>query len=91
MRVETKNPLTGQINHTNSCYFTMIAKDENGNKKSVPGLIIENEVQLRRFYEGMYLKQLAMEKRKILKSDFSHISLDELRQNCSKEKCSILI
>jgi acyl-CoA hydrolase len=90
MRVETKNPITGQVNHTNSCYFTMLAKDEIGNKKSVPGLIIENEVQLRRFCEGMYLKQLSIEKRKILRSDFNHIPLEELRNNCSGEKCSIL-
>jgi hypothetical protein len=68
----------------------MLAKDEIGNKKSVPGLIIENEVQLRRFCEGMYLKQLSIEKRKILRSDFNHIPLEELRNNCSGEKCSIL-
>ena len=31
IRVESLNPISGKVNHTNSCYFTMAAKDESGN------------------------------------------------------------
>ena len=63
IRVETLNPKTGIAQHTNSCYFTMAAKDDDGNLIAVPGLAIETETQLRRFCEGIELKKLAKQKR----------------------------
>lgn len=62
IRVETLNPKTGVMQHTNSCYFTMAAKDDEGNLIAVPGLEIETETQLRRFCEGIELKKLAKQK-----------------------------
>jgi acyl-CoA hydrolase len=48
VRVEAENPYTGEINHTASAYLTIVALDENGRPKEVPGLIIETEEELRR-------------------------------------------
>jgi uncharacterized protein (TIGR00369 family) len=50
IRVEAENIQTGKIKHCNSSYFTMVAKDENGNSVAVPGLIISNTEEVRRFY-----------------------------------------
>lgn len=50
MRVEALNPRNGQTKHTNSCYFTMAAKNEEDQLIQVPGLILENETHIRRFY-----------------------------------------
>ena len=50
IRVEAENIRTGKIKHCNSSYFTMVAKDESGNSVAVPGLIISNTEELRRFY-----------------------------------------
>ncbi len=91
MRVETKNPKTGVIRHTNSCYFTMLAKNELGKKIVVPGLIIETEKELRRFYEGKYLREISIAKRKTLESDFNQLKVDELKENCKTESCMITI
>jgi uncharacterized protein (TIGR00369 family) len=91
MRVETKNPKTGVIRHTNSCYFTMLAKNELGEKMTVPGLIIETEKELRRFYEGKYLREISIAKRKTLESDFNQLKVDELKENCKTENCMINI
>lgn len=91
MRVETKNPKTGVVCHTNSCYFTMLAKNENGEKTPVPGLIIETELQLRRFCEGKYLREISITKRKILESDYKQFDIEQLREKCLSENCSIRI
>jgi uncharacterized protein (TIGR00369 family) len=91
IRVESLNPRTKVTKHTNSCYFTMAAKDENGNLTEVPGLIIENEVQLIRFCEGKMIKKFSKEKRELLKSDLVNLSSDEKNALCINEKCQLVI
>ncbi len=49
MRVEAENIQTGVIKHCNSSYFTMVAKDEQGNNVPVPGLILDSVDDIRRF------------------------------------------
>jgi uncharacterized protein (TIGR00369 family) len=89
MRVEALNPKTDEIKHTNSCYFTMAAKDDNGELIDVPGLIIENEIQLRRYAEAKELKTISLKKRKMLKSDFNHKTINDLKNDFKDDKCKI--
>ena len=89
MRVEALNPKTDQIKHTNSCYFTMAAKNEQGNLVAVPGLIIESELELRRFAEARELKEMSLKKRQMLHSDFNHKTLHDLKQEFKDSKCII--
>lgn len=49
VRVESENVTTGEIKHCNSSYFTMVAKDENGKNKAIPGLIVKDKQGMRRF------------------------------------------
>ena len=90
IRVESLNPISNKVSHTNSCYFTMAAKDETGNLTKVPGLIIESETQLRRFCEGMELKKLSKQKRAMLKSDLNGFSIEQLKSICSDENCELV-
>ena len=90
MRVEALNPRNGQTKHTNSCYFTMAAKNEEDQLIQVPGLILENETHIRRFYEGMKLKEFSLHKRKMMQSDFSDISLEEMKKFCLEQRCQIV-
>jgi len=53
IRVESQNIRTGEIKHCNSSYFSMVAKDETGKGVQVPGLIISNEKDLRRFLRSI--------------------------------------
>ncbi len=62
IRVEAENIQTGMIKHCNSSYFTMVAKDENGKPKPVPGLIIDDEIEVRRFLKA--IKRLQMKKKR---------------------------
>lgn len=89
IRVEAMHPETGIVRHTNSCYFTMAAKNAEGKLEEVPGLILENDLQIRRFAEGRLLKKMAMERKSILKSDLIQFSSDDLKNHILNEKCKI--
>jgi uncharacterized protein (TIGR00369 family) len=89
MRVEAQHPRTGQIRHTNSSFFTMQAKGEDGKGVRVPGLLLVNEQQLRRFCEGRYLRQVSMERRAHMKSDLEGTSEKIMRDQCHGENCRI--
>jgi uncharacterized protein (TIGR00369 family) len=88
MRVESFNPRDGVVRHTNSCYFTMAAKDEQGNLAEVPGLILKTQKQVQRFCEGKIIRKLSQEKREILKIN---LALAELKIQCADERCTIEI
>jgi acyl-CoA hydrolase len=55
IRVEAENIQTGKVKHCNSSYFTMVAKDENGNNVKVPGLILSNDIDIRRYFSCLKL------------------------------------
>jgi len=79
IRVDSENIQTGVIRHCNSSYFTMVAKDENGNNATVPGLILSNKEEVRRFFNC--LKQIALKKeKKIHESVFDYSSPEALSQ-----------
>jgi len=52
VRVMAESVSGGTARHTNSCYVTMVAVDENGKPTSVPNLILEDEEQHRRFHDA---------------------------------------
>ena len=78
IRVEALNPKSGEMRHTNSCYFTMVAKDELGNTTIVPGLLVTDDEGLRRFAEGKALKNIAKQKSHLLKKEFHEMNKNEL-------------
>ncbi len=89
MRIESFNPRTGSSRHTNSCYFTMAAKDDDGTLKEVPGLIIQNEKELIRFCEGKTIRDISKQKRATLKSNLKHLDKAALMALCEHENCTI--
>jgi acyl-CoA hydrolase len=52
--------LTRIKTHTNACYFTMVAIDENGKPKTVPQLILETEDEKIRFEQAKLRKELSL-------------------------------
>jgi acyl-CoA hydrolase len=52
VRVDAENPLTGEVRHTNTAYFTMVALDASGNPSAVPPLIATSPAQERRMREA---------------------------------------
>jgi uncharacterized protein (TIGR00369 family) len=91
IRVISENVKTNVVKHTNTSYFTMVAKDENNHPVEVTGLILENHEQVRRFEEARrhkLEKQNQAEATKKIKTD---INLERSKQNLAGERCVIQI
>ena len=88
IRVESLNPKTGITHHTNSCYFTMVAKNEDGQVTEVPGLNLLDEESLRRFAEGKALKLFVKQKHQLLKEEFHKMSISEILKSVEGENFS---
>src|SRR5262249_7362125 len=52
VRIESKNPLTGERRHTASAYLTFVALDDIGHPTEVPPVKPETPEEIRRFKEG---------------------------------------
>ncbi|SFG16106.1 MULTISPECIES: acyl-CoA thioesterase [Salegentibacter] len=72
IRVEAENIRTGEIKHCNSSYFTMVAKAEDGKSLQVPGLILSNEHDIRRFAKSIKRNKMKLNrKQEFHETDFS--------------------
>jgi uncharacterized protein (TIGR00369 family) len=58
IRVESENVMTGEKKHTNTSYFTMVAKNAEGEPTTVPPLGLETEDDIRRCLEAIKRKRL---------------------------------
>ncbi len=63
IRIESENLQTGIVKHCNSSYFTMVALNEKGEKMGIPGLLLENKDDIRRFLESV--KRIEMKSKKL--------------------------
>ncbi len=82
IRVEAENIQTGVVKHCNSSYFTMVAKDKDGKSIPVPGLIISNLDEVRRF--SNCLKQIDLKKERDIHEEVFNYNSDEAIANLSK-------
>jgi acyl-CoA hydrolase len=89
IRVESLQPKTGIVKHTNSSYFTMAAKDENNELTSVPGLNLQTKKELRRFCEGKLIRSFSKQKRELLKSDMIDVPLEGMIEMANEENCTV--
>ncbi|MCG8182408.1 acyl-CoA thioesterase [Tenacibaculum piscium] len=62
IRVEAENIRTGKKKHCNSSYFTMVAKDKDGKSVQVPGLIVNDDIEIRRFLKA--IKRIEMKNKR---------------------------
>lgn len=49
IKVISENVKTRHVKPTNTCYFTMVAKDDDGKPAEVPEFILETDEKVRRF------------------------------------------
>ncbi|WP_323787951.1 acyl-CoA thioesterase [Psychroserpens sp.] len=81
IRVESENIRTGEMKHCNSSYFTMVAKNDLGKSVEVPGLIINDKTEIKRFLKALKRKETkASRQLEFSKSDFTHTDyLEDLK------------
>lgn len=89
IRVEAQNVKTGIIKHTNSSYFTMVAKGDDDKPTPVPALILENKEQVKRFIECMGMKEIKQSVRKKMDDTRSRIKVDNADEILLNERCHI--
>jgi acyl-CoA hydrolase len=90
IRVTSLKPKTGLEKHTNSCYFTMVAKNESGELLQVPELILENEIEVRRFCDAKKLRKLRFEINDILHKEKEDVVFEEMKEMISENRCKIV-
>ena len=91
IRVESLKPKTGEVKHTNSCYFTMVAKNEDGSLMTVPELILESHVDIRRFHDAKKLKEKRTEITDLLHREFKDMTDKEISDNLKDNRCIIAL
>lgn len=87
IKVISENVKTGTVNHTNTCYFTMVAKGEDDKPTRVPALILEKPIEVRRFVEAIYRKKFKQNYQanlREIKRDWENQDIDSLLK---KERC----
>ncbi|UKN02412.1 acyl-CoA thioesterase [Paracrocinitomix mangrovi] len=89
IRVESLKPKTGEKKHTNSCYFTMVAKNEDGSLMTVPKLILETPQDVRRFYDGRILKSMRKQITTMLDTEVKSVTEDEMIDLIDEERCIV--
>jgi len=69
LRVVSENIQTGVIKHCNSSYFTMVAKNSEGQNATIPGLILTTEQEVRRFTRSIIRQQQGRKRSSRFSSD----------------------
>lgn len=74
IRVEAQNIQTRTIRHTNSCYFTMVAVNEDRKPVQIPPLLLDNDLKRCRFEAAEQRKKIRLEQHN------NHISCSIFKQ-----------
>ncbi len=90
MRVESQNIKTGAVKHTNSSFFTMVAKDDDNKPMMVPQLILESKEDVKRFIEALRVKEIKNAMREQMDDAKSHIEVERAHEILKGERCKIV-
>ena len=63
VRVECEDLLTGNRRHTNSAYLTFVSVDRNGRPQSVPEVVPESEIEIRRYASAQERRRVRLAER----------------------------
>lgn len=89
IRVEAENIRTGHVKHCNSSYFTMVAKDDEGNGCEVPGLTISNTIEIKRFLKS--IKRIEMKRKRKEEFDHENFAHEDYLADLEKHKVEIKV
>lgn len=91
IKVIAENFKMGTVKHTNTSYFTMVAKDEKGVPTEVPGLILESKEELKRFLEAIKRRELKAQYKKELQNARLALLEDHEHALLKGERCVIRV
>lgn len=91
IKVIAENVKTGIVKHTNTSYFTMVAKDDAGNPTEVPPLLLETEDDARRFLEAMKRRELRTSYSEHFDNAKTRMLLHENLMKLENERCELAL
>lgn len=68
VRVDSENPITGEVTHTSTAYTTFVALDDHGRPTPVPAVLAESPEEKRRFEEAKKRRESRMKLAEELKT-----------------------
>jgi uncharacterized protein (TIGR00369 family) len=89
IRVESQNVKTGKIKHTNSSFFTMVAKGDDDKPAVVPLLILESKEDVKRFIEALRIRAIKNTMREQMDDAHSHIEVEKAGEILKDQRCKI--
>ena len=89
IRVEAQNVKLGTVKHTNSCYFTMVAKGDDDKPTTVPELILESAEEVKRCIEAMKMREIKNKVKEEMDDAKSNIHIEEATEILKGERCVI--
>ena len=87
IRVVAENVRTGMVKHTNTSYFTMVAKGDDDRPAEVPPLQLDNRDDARRFLEAIKRRELKASYRDAFDNEKTSMSVDEDLHQLVGERC----
>jgi uncharacterized protein (TIGR00369 family) len=89
IKVISENVTDGSVKHTNTSYFTMVAKGLDNHPREVPGLILESREEIRRYLEAIKRKELKGAYKEKLNNQKSNLAIDEEMYKLKNERCIV--
>ncbi len=89
IRVIAENVKTGALKHTNTSYFTMVAKGDDDKPAQVPGLLLENRDDARRFLEAIKRRELAQRYQTELTDSKTILQVEKELHRLQNERCKV--
>ena len=90
IKVKSEDITTGEVKHTNSSYFTMVALDDQRKPRKIQGLILESKEDARRFMEAMKRKELLAQYKAEWNDATSSIQIENQLSKLDTENCMVI-
>lgn len=87
IKVTSENVKSRTVKHTNTCYFTMVAKNDKGVPTQVPKLKLENDTDTRRFAEALYRKEIKAQHDKEMLLMKETVKKEEILEMLKSQRC----
>ncbi|MBJ6117598.1 acyl-CoA thioesterase [Pontibacter sp. BT310] len=89
IKVIAENVKTGLVKHTNTSYFTMVAKGEDDKPTQVPGLLLESPDDTRRFLEAIKRRELAQRYQTEFTEAKTTLAIEQELYRLQGERCKL--
>lgn len=91
IKVISENVKTRHVKPTNTCYFTMVAKDGDGKPAEVPEFILETDEKVRRFIEAIVRKYIKWSFNEEMQHGKDNFDINREMSKLEDERCLVRI